>query len=67
MGVVRGADDLTIVEIDWHASVGAGAFAGDKVAIGEADEQASLTVGGVGEVDRAVVGHVSVADDGAGM
>ena len=58
---------MTIVVIDRHAGVGAGTLAGDKVAVGEADEQAALTIGGIGEVDRAIVGHVGMADYGAGM
>ena len=66
---VRRADDLLLARIvvDGYALMGAGTLAGDKAAVGEANEQAALAIGGVREVDRAIVGHVRIADDGAGV
>ena len=67
--VMRRADDLLLarIVIDENTFVGAGTLAGDEVAVSQADEQAALAVGRIGEFDRAIVGHISISDDGAGM
>lgn len=67
--VMRRADDLLLarIVIDENTFVGAGALAGDEVAVSQADEQAALTISRIGEFDRAIVGHIGMADDGAGM
>ncbi len=47
--------------------MGAGALAGDEVAVREADKQAALPISRIGEGDGAIVRHIGMADDGAGM
>ena len=61
---MRGADKLTTTRIiiDWHTLVGAGPFAGNKIAVGEADEQAAIAIGGIGEALRAICWLVGVAN-----
>lgn len=58
---------LTRIVIDGNTGMGAGALAGDEVAVSEADQQAALPIGRVGEGDKAIVRHVTMPDDGAGM
>src|SRR5690242_1783797 len=66
---MRRADNLLLarIVIDRDTFMGAGAFAGDEVAVREADKQAALPIGRVGKGDGAIVPHVGSADDGAGM
>lgn len=66
---MRRADDLLLarIVINGDTLVGAGALAGDEIAVRKANEQAALTIGGIGEGERAIAGHVGMADDGAGM
>lgn len=63
------ADELLLarIVIDSDAFMGAGALAGDEVAVCQADQEAALTIGRVGKFDRAIVGHVGITNNGAGM
>ena len=68
-GSVCGAEDhfgLRVI-VDGYALVRAGAFAGDKVAVVQADEQAAHAISGICEDVRAIHGHCGCADHGAGM
>ena len=67
--VVRRTDELLLarVVIDGNTGMGAGALAGHEVTVSETDEQATLTIGRVSEGDGAIVRHVGMADDCAGM
>ena len=68
-GAVRRAVKLLLAAliVDGDTGVGAGSFTGDKVAVREMYEQATLAIGGIGEGYSRVGGLVGVADHGAGM
>lgn len=68
-GAVRRAVKLLLAAliVDGDTGVGAGSFTGDKVAVWEMYEQATLSISGIGEGYSRVGGLIGVAYHGAGM
>ncbi len=66
---MRRADELPTarIVIDCDTRVGTGLFARYEIAVGQTYQYTALSIGGVGEADRAIIRHVGMADYRAGM
>ncbi len=50
------------IVIDGHPYVSTGPFTRHKITIAKVDQETALTIGGIGEADRAVRWHIGVPD-----
>jgi hypothetical protein len=55
------------IVIDRHPYVGTGPFTGHKITIAKVDQETALTIGWIGEADRAILWHIGVPDHRTSM